>query len=370
MSKELEEAMEAAGFAISDTPPTEQPTENVTEQPLAEPTTEPVQEQAVVEQTAVEDSAPVTQPEAQPSVPVQEPITNESESFSGIDVDSEVLKYLSEKLGTELSGYDALTDMISNKPEQIDERVAAINDFVKKTGRSPEDWYKYQQLNPSEMDDMTAVRNQMVIQHDNLSLDEINMLVGNKYRMDADRYDDNDVAMAKLQLKMDAETARKSISELRDGYQLPVNEQGETEVQSPITEDWLKTMSAEVQDFDGLIFELPSGEKFTYGIKDDYRKTLAAKNTQLEQYFDDYVNEGGDWNFEKLNADRAVIDNIDSIVQSVYQQGMSDGQKKVVQSAANVSNESAQRDTSQQSDGIAEQLRNALGGGSTMTFNI
>ena len=362
MSKELEEAMESAGFAISDTPPTQEPTENVTEQP--------VQEQAVVEQTPVENNAPVAEPEVEPSVPVQEAITNESESIPDIDVDSEVLRYLSEKLGTEFSGYDALTEMISNKPVEIDERVAAINDFVKKTGRSPEDWYKYQQLNPSEMDDMTAVRNQMVIQHDNLSLDEINMLVGNKYKMDADRYDENEVSMAKLQLKMDAETARKSISELRDGYQLPVNEQGETEAQSPITEDWLKTMSAEVQDFDGLIFELPSGEKFTYGIKDDYRKELVAKNTQLEQYFDDYVSDQGDWNFEKLNAHRALVDNIDSIVQSVYQQGMSDGQKKVVQTAANVSNESAQRDTSQQSDGIAEQLRNALGGRGTMTFNI
>jgi hypothetical protein len=55
----------------------------------------------------------------------------------------------------------------------------------------------------------------------------------------------------------------------------------------------------------------------------------------------------------------------------VYQQGLSDGQRKVVQTAANVSNDTAQRDMSQgQSDGVAEQLRKALGGRGTMTFNI
>jgi hypothetical protein len=324
----------------------------------------------VAEQATTETPQPVAEPEAQPSEPVQEAV-KESESFEGLDVDSEVLKYLSEKLGTEVSGYDYLSEMISNKPVEIDERVSAINDFVLKTGRSPEDWYKYQQLNPSEMDDLTAVRNQMVIEHGNLTADEVSLLMASKYKLDSDRFDEGEVNLAKLQLKMDAESARKSISELRDAYQLPIDENGEAEVQSPITEEWVRTMTAEVKDFDGLVFELPSGEKFTYGIKDDYRAQLISKNSRLEEYFDDYVNDSGDWNFEKLNAHRAVVDNIDAIVKSVYQQGLSDGQRKVVQTAANVSNDTAQRDPSQsQSDGIAEQLRNALGGRGSMTFNI
>ncbi len=370
MSKELENAMAEAGFAISETPPVQEPTQDAVEETVADAPVEPVQNEVVAEQATTEVTQPVAEPEAEPSEPVQEAL-KESESFEGLDVDSEVLKYLSEKLGTEVSGYDYLSDMISNKPVEIDERVSAINDFVRKTGRSPEDWYKYQQLNPSEMDDLTAVRNQMVIEHGNLTTDEVALLMASKYKLDADRFDENDVNLAKLQLKMDADSARKSISELRDAYQLPIDENGEAEVQSPITEDWVRTMTAEVKDFDGLVFELPSGEKFTYGIKDDYRAQLISKNSRLEEYFDDYVNDSGDWNFEKLNAHRAVVDNIDTIVKSVYQQGLSDGQKKVVQTAANVSNDTAQRDPSQsQSDGVAEQLRNALGGRGSMTFNI
>ena len=256
---------------------------------------EPVQNEVVAEQAATETPQPVAEPEAQPSEPVQEAV-KESESFEGLDVDSEVLKYLSEKLGTEVSGYDYLSEMISNKPVEIDERVSAIK-ISRKTGRSPEDWYKYQQLNPSEMDDLTAVRNQMVIEHGNLTADEVSLLMASKYKLDSDRFDEGEVNLAKLQLKMDAESARKSISELRDAYQLPIDENGEAEVQSPITEEWVRTMTAEVKDFDGLVFELPSGEKFTYGIKDDYRAQLISKNSRLEEYFDDYVNDSGDWNF-------------------------------------------------------------------------
>lgn len=370
--KDLENAMAEAGFKLSEEMPTQQPTEDVVEQTVAPTDVEPTPNEAVSEQAPVESSAPDAQPETISEPPVQEavPQVTQDDVAPDIDVESEVLKYLSERLGTEVSDFSYLNDAISNKPVEIDERVAAINDFVKKTGRSPEDWYKYQQLNPTEMDDVTAVRNQMVIEHDNLTIEEVNMLVNNKYKLDADRYDENEVAMAKLQLKMDAESARKTISELRDGYQLPVDERGEVEAQSPITEDWVNKMTNEVNDFDGLIFNLPSGENFTFGIKDDYRKTLISKNARLEQFFDDYVNDGGDWNFEKLNAHRAVIDNIDNIVKSVYQQGLSDGQRKVVQNAANVSNETAQRDTTPQTNSLDEQLLKAFGGGNSLTFKF
>jgi len=366
MSKDLEQAMAGAGFALSDSPP--QPTTTDAEsQPVAEtpeaPAPEPVQTQEEPQQSAPETATPVSEPEAQPT---QEAVENNSEPSQDIDVDAEVLRYLSEKLGTEVSAFDALALASSNNSVEIDERVQAINDFVLKTGRSPEDWYKYQQLDPSEMDDLTAVRNQMIVEHGNLTTEEVNMLLSNKYRTDEAQYDESEIAMSKLQLKMDAEKARKTISALRDDYMLPQQEGGA--VQSPITEDWISSMEAEVKDFDGLVFELPTGENFTYGIEDSYRKDLVQKNSNLENYFDDYVDDTGQWNYEKLNAHRAVVDNIDSIVRSVYQQGLSDGQRKVVETAANISTEPAQRDPSQQSNGLDEQILKAFGGPRTLTF--
>ena len=115
MSKELENAMAEAGFAISETPPVQEPTQDAVEETVADAPVEPVQNEVVAEQATTEVTQPVAEPEAEPSEPVQEAL-KESESFEGLDVDSEVLKYLSEKLGTEVSGYDYLSDMISNKP--------------------------------------------------------------------------------------------------------------------------------------------------------------------------------------------------------------------------------------------------------------
>ena len=368
MSKELEQAMENAGFAISDTPPNLE--QNDIQETQAEPTPAPMESEGVVEQATAENTQPVDAGENQPVESVQQEVTQEtmSSGYDDVDVDSEVLRYVSEKLGREVTDYDSIVQAFQSTPAEIDERVAAINDFVLKTGRSPEDWYKYQQLNPSEMDDMTAVRNQMVIEHGNLTPEEVSLLMSNKYKLDEERHDENDIQMSKLQLKLDAEKARQSISDLRDDYQLPIKE-GAGEVQSPITEQWVNTMTNEVKEFDGLVFDLPNGE-FTFGVDDNYRKSLISKNTQIENYFDDYIHDSGDWNFEKLNAHRALVDNIDSIVNSVYRQGLSDGQRNVVEKAANVTNQSPQANPSQGGNNVADQLRAALGGRGTTTFNV
>ena len=48
-----------------------------------------------------------------------------------------------------------------------------IAQFVEETGRSPQDWFAYQSLNPSEMDDVTAVRVQMASEYPNLAPEEV-----------------------------------------------------------------------------------------------------------------------------------------------------------------------------------------------------
>ena len=54
------------------------------------------------------------------------------------DVDQAVSQYLSERLGREISDLDSLA---TQQPNQLDERVAAIAQFVEETGRNPQDWF-------------------------------------------------------------------------------------------------------------------------------------------------------------------------------------------------------------------------------------
>lgn len=373
--KDLSTAMQDAGFALSDTPPTQEtPQQDVqqteapveqaappVEEPVSQPESEPVNEPKLV------DAPPVQQ--TQEVSPPQEQVTQDNE-FSQEELDSEVLRYMSEKLGAEFDSFDSVKERFTTAPTEIDERVAAINDFVRETGRSPEDWYTYQRLNTSEMDDMSAVRNNMKMQHSNLNSEEIDMLISNKYRLDPDTNTEQDVKMSQLQLKMDAEQARRSIEDVRTKYEAP--EVNSEMPESFINDEWVSTMKREVEDLDGLVFGLPSGQQFTYGLDNKYKSSLIEKNTKLDQYFDDYITDGGDWNFDKLSSHRALIDNIDEIVSSVYRQGMSDGQRKVVQSAGNVSTDTSPQQNTEQttSNKLEEQLRDAFGNGGGMTFKF
>ena len=151
MSKEVEEALGQAGFAISDTPPT--------------PDTKAEPQQEV--QPEVEAAPVEAQPQAEPET-VEQPV-NEDTTPEEIDVDAEVLSFLSERLGRNFGSYDDISEALSYTPVEIDERVSAINKFVLETGRSPEDWYKYQSLDPSEMDDMSVMKLHMTADHPSLS---------------------------------------------------------------------------------------------------------------------------------------------------------------------------------------------------------
>lgn len=281
-------------------------------------------------------------------------------------IDDIVTQYLSETLGVELDGIDSLRSMLTPKEADIDERVKVIADFVEKTGRSPEDWFKYQSINPSEMDDMTAVKMSMINEYPDLSGEEIDMLVGSKYKLDEDYYTEDEIKLSKLQLKIDANKSREQIEELRSSYTLPMDT-NDSAVDSPIDEQWISSMKQETEALEALTFELPGGE-FNFGITDDYKGQLIDKNSNLESFFDQYVSDNGQWDYDKFNTHQALVDNIDAIAKSIYQQGLSDGQRKIVEQAANVSTQSPGVAPAQPQDDLARQIIDALGADKTLRF--
>jgi hypothetical protein len=253
----------------------------------------------------------------------------------------------------------------------LDERVAAIAEFVEKTGRNPEDWFRYQSLNPSDMDDLTAVRVDMASKYPNLSAQEVNLLIKNNYKFDAEKDGEEQVQLSQLQLKIDAENARKNISEIREKYAAPEIKQDQP--QSFINDEWVGRMSKEVDQLTGLEFDLGNDKTFTFGLDDAYRSTLKDKNAKLDEFFLDFVDQNGNWDFDALSSHRAVVDNIDQIVSAAYRQGVGDGQKGLVEKAANVSTASPQQGTNstQTESPLAQQVKDIMRSNSTkMTFNI
>ena len=383
MDNPLEQALKASGYSLEENEPAvtqpepevidatslNQEVSNETVEQIPEPAT--AEPQQTADETTVSDAA-TQSPEV--DVPQSSLESAEEPEMSQEEFEAGVAQFISERLGLELDSLEQLTEIL-NAPKQtadIDERVKAIADFVAETGRDPQDWFTYQSLNPSEMDDLAAVKLQMAVEYPNLASEEIDMLIGSKYKIDEDLYSDDEIKLSKLQLKIDAQKSRTEIDRIRDSYKAPVKAQQETqqqEVQSPITKEWVKTMSDEVDALEALTFELGDTE-FNFGIKPEYRNQLKQKNERLDEFFDQYVDNDGSWNFEMLNAHRAVLDNIDEIAKAIYNQGLSDGQRKLVEKTANVDVSGPAPANQQNTNSVYEQVMNALGNDTTLKFKI
>tara|TARA_R100001440_G_scaffold326_1_gene953 strand:- start:2009 stop:3148 length:1140 start_codon:yes stop_codon:yes gene_type:complete len=353
---------------VQETPAQEQPKIQIFDNPQDLAASFQQEFAANTDSTPAADAEPI---ETQVETPVQEQAMQpepEQVQYSQQDVEGAVFSYLSERLGRDITSLEELA-----APQKLDEGLEVIAKFVQDTGRRPEDWFAYQQLNPSEMDDFTALRVQMASDHPNLSGEEVNLLLKSKYKLDPDVHTEQEIQLSQLQLKMDGQKAKDSIETLRSGYIAPKQQEVEqAEMEPLIDESWIAEMSYNVDALTGLEFDLGGDKTFTFGLDDAYKGQLKQKNAQLENYFDPYVREDGSWDYDTLSSHRAVIDNIDTIVQSAYRQGMSDGQRGVVTNAANVQT-AAPNDASgqNQTNPLADQVRQILQkNNSKVTFNI
>jgi len=382
MSTEIENALGAMGFEITsgevaegtslDAPSFEPPQgaevldfSGIANEPTTELTPEPT----------ADIKAPVTpEPEVQPEpVMAQSSLdTNPEPEMSEQEFEAAIASYVSERLGVSVDSLEQLAAFLeAQQTPSIDERVKAIADFVEETGRDPYDWFRYQSINPSEMDDLSAVKMQLAVDYPNLSNEDINLLVASKYKVDEDIYSDDEVRLAKIQLKIDADKAKRDIEKLRENYRMPVKreEPAQAEVQSPIDENWIRTMSQEVDALEALTFQL-GDQEFNFGLNDQYKSSLKDKNARLDEFFDQYVDESGSWNFEALNAHRALVDNIDEIASAIYKQGLSDGQRKLVETAANVDVTSPRVAETKNADSVAAQIFNYLNSNDGLRLKI
>lgn len=324
-------------------------------------------EDAPVQETQYADPEPAPmETQAQPEVEQ----SNTQPEYSQEEIEQAVLTYASERLGMQIESFDQLQGA-QQQQSALDERVAKIAEFVETTGRGPEDWFRYQSLNPSEMDDLTAVRVNLASEYPNLSSQEINLLVRNSYKLDPKKHDAESIQLSQLQLKVDAQRARQDISDLRERYMAPPQER-QQEFDPIVDEQWVANMSQQVDGLTGLEFDLGNDKSFTFGFDESHRNQIKQANSNIEDFFDPFLNEDGSFDLDALSTHMAVSQNIDAIVRAAYQQGMGDGQRGIVNKAANVSTASpGQGGQMSNSNPLADQVRNIMRNGSSgVTFKI
>ena len=395
MSNDFEQLAEKLGVKLSSTPPEKITGKEETPEPAA---TEPIvggeaepesdvlkhDETPTPEVEEAEEGAETTaeeEPAEAEAPPTDEPVQESEEPIEGSNKPesepADIYDVLAEMADNGTITKDDLDGLLNPKqPEaqeiELDPAVKAISDFIAETGKSVDDWFQYQSFNPSEMDDMTIMETELSMQYPDLSAEDVSLLLSNKYKIDENEYSENDIRLGKLQLKMDAKTARDGLEKVREAYRAPVVDttpepaEAVSEVKSPIDDAWIATMSKSVDSMESLDFELSKEKDFSFGLNDEYKSSLKGANQDLENYFSQYVSDKGSWDFVKLSEHRAVVENIDAIVKAVYGQGISDGQSKVVAEAVNPSTatpSSTPGTSASSEEKVRKQILEALRGG-------
>ena len=327
------------------------------------------------ENQAVESEQPVTQEQSnvidltgesslntEETTNVEETYDSQPQEGEEISDDEIVLQYLSEKLGRDLTSFDDLntTGTETESNDFASEQLQVINEYVKNTGRTVQDYLNTQTVDLTNVSDDALMKEYLRIDNPNLTDAELNDYMATTYKTDKEEYSERETNAGKVQLMKDAKAARDYFNQIKEDYAMPMqaDDPGISEAERG---EWLSQMEGEVNDLEGLSFSMnDQGEEFIYNLDDEARQEIKSYNSDLENFFDKYVDEGGDWDFDKLNTDMYILNNIDKIVRGVANQYRSKGTESVINEIKNPSFTQDKQETPQRKESTLDMLRRQI----------
>jgi len=296
------------------------------------------------------------------STNVEETNASQQEEGKEISDDQVVLNYLSEKLGRDLTSFDDL-NTTSEQTESNDfasEQLRVINEYVKNTGRTVQDYLNTQTVDLSNVSDDALMKEYLKIDNPDLTDAELNDYMATTYKTDKEEYSARETNAGKVQLMKDAKAARDYFNKVKEDYAMPIKADN-SETSEVERKEWLSQMENEVNDLEGLSFSMnDKGEEFTYNLDDEARQEIKGYNSDLENFFDKYVDEGGNWDFDKLNTDMYILNNIDKIVRGVANQYRSKGTESVINEIKNPSFTQDKQSSPQKQESTLDMLRRQI----------
>ena len=279
--------------------------------------------------------------------------------------EGEVLSYLSEKLGRNIDSLDSLSQQPDSKGvEFASEQLKALNDYVKETGRSVEDYFKAQSIDTENMSSEDLLKSYIGYNNPDYSSKEIELYFNHLYKQDSDKYDEDETALGSLQMKRDVREAKKLFQDVKQNYLSKApsksNEMSDKEAQE-IRSNWVSNMESQVDELEGISFDINgNGEEFTFTVTDEARKSLKDSNANLDSFFNKYVSDDGSWDYDQLNQDMFILNNIEDIVRGIANQYRSKGTEQVIKDAKNINMSPKSQPTSSNSKSIESQIANEI----------
>ena len=279
----------------------------------------------------------------------------------------EFLKFVNEQFKKDFDSLDSFNEALTTKKTSFaNEQIEKMNNFISETGRTMADYIRTQAVDYSKVSNEDVMRLTLKQENPELSMDEVNVLINSKYKLGEDKHSDADKTLGKIELKRDVTNARKNLMETQEKYRMPAENNDNSVEQETVRKDWVNNMSSEVDGVESITFDInDSGEKFTFSLTDDHRNGLMNANSNLNNFFDQYV-EDGNWNFDKLNTDMFVLNNFQDIIRSVANQYRSKGTEQVVKDIKNPSFNNEPRQNTEQKKSVLDELDDQMNGTGSM----
>ena len=292
--------------------------------------------------------------------------SGEMEEPDGSDVEN-FLHAINEQFGTEFENMEDFGEAIGNteegSPNYANEQVAKMDEFVRETGRSIYDYIRTQSVDYNKVPDEVLMKEYLRQTNPELTSKELDLYFKSSYKLDSKKHSDDDVALGKIQLKKDALQARREFMEMQENYRMPNENVQAEEDYAAVKEDWMGSMNLEVDDLESLTFQVnDKGETFDFALIDEHKDRLKQVNSNLDNYFDKYVDGNGNWDYDKLNLDMFIRDNFEDIIRSVANQYRSKGTEQVIKDIKNPSFNAEPKPSGRKSKSIYDQLSDQIFG--------
>lgn len=255
--------------------------------------------------------------------------------------DDLIFKSLSEKLGKEIKSFEDLQQV----PQvELDPQIKAINEWVEKTNRPIEDFFKYQK-DYTDVSDIDIARESLRIEYPTLTTDEINLEMERFVASEDDL--DNEAAKKNLELKKYASQGRKVLDSLKAELGEPSAREYTPDVQSKL--DYAEKVQKQIGDnesqqkeyFQNITQAADTYESLKLNLSDDLSIDFKVPDTakkELPTLINDmphWHNEDGSWNHQAVVSDAVKIKHFDAMIKLAYEQGQSSGKDNILKDAKN-----------------------------------
>ena len=320
-------------------PQEDTPVENPETEDVTKPETEvedTSEEPTEVKET--DDDAPVSETEEETKPEVGKP----DELFGQLDAISKDLSNgKAETLEDFFDEYKRMRD--SSDAQFKDDFIKNAVEYYNKTGNLTP-YLEATSVNYSEMSDEAVMRRDLEQANPTLSKGAIERLytreIVDKYSLDEDKFDEDEVELGKELLAADATKLRDKYVDEQKNFTQPVkedNEGAETVNQEEQLSKWTETVSSHEITKDVLenkrILISYGDDKFSYELENP--ESLQEMTIDNDKFFDLFKNDKGDVDFDKWYRVLAYATDPEIYDSSLISHGQEIGQEKVVSDLKN-----------------------------------